>query len=109
MLGEHGALEKFVEEILVGLMTERVMFVGIEASSTGRFEASPSTGWYSGRTVEKRRKHCDDLANAKQIPSVFPEYIPPLASMVNHDSIPCDFEYTIITAYILKGLCIVGP
>jgi hypothetical protein len=38
-----------------------------------------------------------------------PDYIPPLASGVNHDSIPHDFEYTLIPAYILKGILIVGP
>jgi hypothetical protein len=68
-----------VEEILVDLMTERVMSVGIQASSTGGLQASPSTGRRSGRTAEKRSKHRDDLANAKQIPSVLPDYIPPLA------------------------------
>jgi hypothetical protein len=37
------------------------------------------------------------------------EYIPPLVGAVNHDSIPRDFEYTLITVYILKGIRIVGP
>jgi hypothetical protein len=109
MSGEHSTLEKSVEEILVDLMAERVMSVGIQASSTGGLQASPSTGRRSSRTTEKRRKHRDDLANAKQIPSVLPEYIPPLAGAVNHDSIPRDFEYTLITAYIPKGIHIVGP
>jgi hypothetical protein len=84
MSGEHSALEKSVEEILVDLMAERVMSVGIQASSTGGLQASPSTGRRSSRTTtEKRRKHRDDLANVKQIPSVLPDYIPPLAGMVN--------------------------
>jgi hypothetical protein len=38
-----------------------------------------------------------------------PDYIPPLAGTVNRDSIPRDFEYTLITAYIPKGIHIVGP
>jgi hypothetical protein len=109
MSGEHSALEKSVEEILMDLMAERVMSVGIQASSTGGLQASPSTGRHSSRTTEKRSKHRDDLANAKQIPSVLPDYIPPLAGMVNRDSIPREFEYTLITAYIPKGIRIVGP
>jgi hypothetical protein len=43
------------------------------------------------------------------IPSVFPHYILPLAGMVNLDSIPHEFVYTLITVYILKGIRIVGP
>jgi hypothetical protein len=99
-----------VEEILVELMAERVMSVGIQASSTGGLQASPSTRCHSSQTVTKKKiKHCDDLANAKQIPSVLPKYILPLASVVNRDSIPCEFEYTLITAYIPKGIRVVGP
>jgi hypothetical protein len=81
MSGEHSALEKSVEEILIDLMAEKVMSVGIQASSTGGLQASPSTGRRSGRTAEKRSKHRDDLANTKQIPSVLPDYIPPLTGM----------------------------
>jgi hypothetical protein len=47
------------------------------------------------------------MANAKQIPSVLPDYIPPLAGAVSHDSVPRDFEYTLITAYLPKGICAV--
>jgi hypothetical protein len=32
-----------------------------------------------------------------------------LASAVNHDNIPWDFEYILITTYIPKGICIFGP
>jgi hypothetical protein len=53
MSSEHSAIEKFVEKILVDLMTKRVMYVGIQASSTGKLQASPSTGWRSGCTTEK--------------------------------------------------------
>jgi hypothetical protein len=76
MSGERSAVEKSVEEILVDLMTEKVMSVGIQASSTGGLQASPSTGRRSGRAAEKRSKHRDDLANAKQIPSVLPRLHP---------------------------------
>jgi hypothetical protein len=110
MSGEHSTLEKSVEEILVDLMAERVMSVGLQASSTGGLQASPSTGHRSSRTMtEKRSKHHDDLANAKQIPSVLSEYIPPLAGVVNCDNIPHDFEYTLITAYLPKGIRAFGP
>jgi hypothetical protein len=109
MSGEHNVVEKSVEEILVDLMTERVMSVGIHASLTGRLQESPSSGRRSGYTAKKRRKHHDDLSNVKQIPSVLPDYISPLSSTVNCDNIPHDFEYTLITAYILKGIHMVGP
>ena len=54
-------------------------------------------------------KHHDDLGNAKQIPSILPDYIPPFIGTVNRENIPCDFEYMLIIAYIPKGICIVGP
>jgi hypothetical protein len=37
-----------------------------------------------------------------------PEYILPLASIVNCDSIPRDFEYYVFTLYTPKEICIVG-
>jgi hypothetical protein len=58
--------------------------------------------------TEHRSKHRSDLANAKQIPSIIPEYILPLDGMVNHENIPQDYEYTLITAYIPKGIRVVG-
>jgi hypothetical protein len=58
---------------------------------------------------KKRRKHSDNLENANMIPSVFPDYIPPLAGTVSRDSVLCDFEYMLITAYLSKGICTVGP
>jgi hypothetical protein len=111
MSGEPSALEISVGEILTKIMADRQFSVGIQASSTGGLQASPSTGHHSSHanpTTEKRSKHHDDLANAKQIPSVLPDYIPPLAGAVNRDNIPHDFEYTLITAYIPKGIHIVG-
>jgi hypothetical protein len=76
---------------------------------TGGLQESPLTGHRSICITEKRSKHYDDLANEKQISLVLTEYIPSLAGAINHDSIPCDFEYTLITAYIPKGIHIVGP
>jgi hypothetical protein len=110
MLGKASALEKSVEEILMDLMAERVMSVGLQVSSIGGLQASPSTGRHSTQNAtEKRSKHHDDLDNAKNIPSVLPDYIPPLDGMVNRDSILREFEYTLITTYISKGIHVVGP
>jgi hypothetical protein len=54
--------------------------------------------------TEKRSKHRNDLANAKQISLILPDYISPLTGVVNCDNIPWDFKYTLITAYIHKGI-----
>ena len=88
-------------------MAEKVMPVKIQASSTREVPASPSTdrGSRSSRAAtEKRTKHRDDLANAKLIPSILPDYIPPLASAVNRDSVPGDFDYTLVIVYLPKGI-----
>jgi hypothetical protein len=47
MSGEHNTLEKFVEEILIELMDEKVIYVGIQVSLTGGLQASPSTAHHS--------------------------------------------------------------
>jgi hypothetical protein len=47
--------------------------------------------------------------NVKLIPSILPDYIPPLAGAVSHDSVPRDFDYTVITAYLPKGIRAVRP
>jgi hypothetical protein len=49
------------------------------------------------------------LANVKLIPSVLPDYSPALSSTVSHDNHLRDFDYTLITAYLLKGIHAVGP
>jgi hypothetical protein len=70
-------------------------------------QASPSTARGSGTSrpsVEKRTKHKDDLENLKLIPSILPDYILPMAGVVNRDSVPRDFEYTMVTAYLSKGI-----
>jgi hypothetical protein len=109
ILDEFNAIEKIVEEVPIDLMTERVMsmFAGIQASSTRTGKASPSTAHGAGPSrpsAEKRTKHKDDLANAKLIPTIFPNYISPLAGTVSCDSVPREFEYTMVTAYLLKGI-----
>jgi hypothetical protein len=35
---------------------------------------------------------------------IMSDYIPPLTSAVSHDSVSRDFDYTLITAYLLKGI-----
>jgi hypothetical protein len=99
---------KVVEEVLIDLMTERVMSMstGVQASSTRGLPASPSTARAgpSRPSDEKRTKHRDDLANAKLIPTILPTYIPPLSGAINRDSVPRDFEYTLVTAYLPKGI-----
>jgi hypothetical protein len=109
MSGEPSVLEKSVEEILVELMAERVMYVGIQASSTGGLQASPSTGHHSSCATEKKASTTTIWLTRSRSHQSFLEYILPLAGTVNHNSIPRDFEYTLITAYIPKGIRVVGP
>jgi hypothetical protein len=112
MSDELSTVEKAVEDVLIDLMAERVMSerrmsAGVQASSTGGIQASPSTAHGAGpsrTTTETRTKHRDDIANAKLIPRILPTYIPPLSGGINHDSVPRDFEYTLITAYLPKGV-----
>jgi len=88
-------------------MSKRRMSTVVQASSTGGVQASPSISRGVGpsrTTIETRTKHRDDIANAKLIPHILPIYIPPLSDNINHDSVPKDFEYTLITAYLSKGL-----
>jgi hypothetical protein len=90
-------------------MTERVMSmsIGVKSSSMRGLLASPSTsrGARPSRPFdEKRTKHRDDLVNAKLIPTILPTYIPPLSSAVNRDSMPSDFKYTLVKAYLPKGI-----
>jgi hypothetical protein len=86
MSDELSAAEKVVEEVLIDLMTERVMSerglsTGVQASSTRGPQASPSTARAgpSRPTDEKQTKHRDDIANAKLIPHILPTYLPPLS------------------------------
>jgi hypothetical protein len=112
MSKEHSAVENSVEEILIDLMAEKVLSAGAQASSTRGVQASPSTARRSGPSrdgTEKWSKHRDDLVNAKLIPSIMPNYIPPLVGTVSCDSVPRDFDYTLIIVYLPKGICVVGP
>jgi hypothetical protein len=105
-------VEKYVQEILIDLMNKRVMSIGVQASSTRGVQASPSTarGSRPSRAATKKRtKHRDDLVNAKLLPSILPDYIPPLVGVVSRDSVPRDFDYTVITAYLPKGIRTVRP
>jgi hypothetical protein len=112
MSNELSIVEKVVEEVLIDLIAERVMSkrrmsIGVQESSTGGVQASPSTARAVGpskTTTETRTKHIDDIANAKLIPRIMSIYIPPLSGKINHDSVPRDFEYTLITAYLPKGV-----
>jgi hypothetical protein len=40
----------------------------------------------------------------KLVPSILPTYIPPLSGEINKESVPRDFEYTLVTAYLPKGV-----
>ena len=42
--------------------------------------------------------------NDKWISTILPTYIPPLSGVVNHDNVPRDFEYALVTAYLPKGI-----
>jgi hypothetical protein len=111
MSGELNAVEKSMEEILIDLIAEKVIYAGAQASSMKGLQASPLNACQSGPSqiaIEKRRKHRDDLVNAKLIPSILTDYILPLAGTVSHDSVPRDFDYTLITTYLPKGIRIVG-
>jgi len=44
------------------------------------------------------------LENTKLIPSIMSGYTPPLVGAVNRDSVPRDFDYTLVTTYLLKGM-----
>jgi len=109
MSDELSVAEKVVEEVLIVLMTKRVMSerglsTGVQSSSTRGLQASPSTTRTgpSRSTNEKSTKHKDDITNTKLIPRILPTYLPPLSGAINHDSVPQDFEYTLVTVYLLK-------
>jgi hypothetical protein len=48
MLGDFKEVEKSFEEILIDLMDEKVMSIGVQASSTRGVQASSSTAHGSG-------------------------------------------------------------
>jgi hypothetical protein len=63
----------------------------------------------SRAVTENRTNNRDVLVNVKIIPSILPDEIPPLAGMVNCDNVSRDFDYTVITAYLSKGIHAVRP
>jgi hypothetical protein len=69
---------------------------------------STTRGFGTSQVVtEKRTKHRDDIENVKIILTILPDYILPLADTVSHDSVLRYFDYTMVTAYLLKGIRIV--
>jgi hypothetical protein len=48
MSGDFSEVEKSIEEILIDLMDEKVMSIGVQASSMRGVQASPSTARGSG-------------------------------------------------------------
>jgi hypothetical protein len=81
MSGDFSTIKKSFEEILIDLMAEKVMSTGVQALLMRGMQESLSTARGSGPSrdsSDKRTKNFDDLANAKLIPSILPDYIPPL-------------------------------
>jgi hypothetical protein len=110
MSNEISAKKKVVKQVLIDMTTEKVMSAGIQASSMRGIQASPSTSHRSRPsrlTKEKRTKNRDDLSNTKLILSILVDYIPPLAGVVSHESVPRDFYYTMVIVYLSKGICVV--
>jgi hypothetical protein len=112
MSDEFSTTEESIREALASFITERVILerelsTGLHASSTRGVQASSSTAQAgtSRASAEHRTKHKDDMTNAKLVPSILPSYMPPLSSVINKDSVPRDFEYTLVTAYLPKGVC----
>jgi hypothetical protein len=91
MFEELSIVEKSMKEVLIDLMTERVMserviYVGVQVSLMRGLQASSSTARIyrpSRPTAEKITKHRDDLENLKLILTMFPDCILPLASTVS--------------------------
>jgi hypothetical protein len=107
MSNEISVAKKSIKEILIDLMAKKVMSTGIQASSTRGVKASSSTACGSGPSramTKKQTKHRDDLLNVKLIPSILLDYISPLDGVVSRDSVLRDFDYTVITAYLPKGI-----
>jgi hypothetical protein len=90
MSEELSIAEKAAEEVLIDLMTERVMSergvsIGVQASLTRGLQASLSTARArpSRPADEKCTKHRDDIMNAKMILRILPAYLPPLSDAIN--------------------------
>jgi hypothetical protein len=84
-------------------LSERRMSIGVQASSKRGVQVSPlTTREHLG--AERRTKNKDDIANGNLVPSILPAYIPPLSGEINRDNVPRYFEYTLVTAYLSKGV-----
>jgi hypothetical protein len=111
MSSERTELEKSIVEVLNKFMDDRAMSEGVHTSSTKVLQASPSTRRCLGRAnpaTKQRSKHRNNMANTKQASLILPDYISHLAGTVNFYNIPQKYEYTLIIAYIPKGIRIVG-
>jgi hypothetical protein len=107
MSDEPSTIEKVVEEVLIDLMTQKVMSIGAQASSKRGVQASLSIARRSRPSVaavKKRTKHQYELENEKLIPTILPDYIPPLANTVSCEIVPRNVDYTLVTMYLLKGI-----
>jgi hypothetical protein len=112
MSEEVSTLEEYAKKVLIDLMTKKVMserrmFAGVQASSTGGVQDFPSTARRAGTSktmTEERMKHRDDIVNAKLIPNILPAYLPPLRGAINRHSVPRDFDYALVMAYLPKGI-----
>jgi hypothetical protein len=112
MSDELTTLEESFTEVLLDLMTERAMSerrmsTGVQELLMSRVKASLSTAQAttSRAGAERRTKNKEDIANIKLVPSILPAYIHPLSGEINRDNVPRDFEYTLVTAYLPKGVC----
>jgi hypothetical protein len=112
MSEEISALEESVKEVLTDLRTKKVMSkinmsAGVQESSTGGVQASPSTAYGEGTSrimTEMRTNHRDNIMNAKLILSILPAYQPPLSDAINWDSVARYFEYALVMVYLPKGI-----
>jgi hypothetical protein len=111
MSDKFSVVEESVREVLASLRAERVMSergfsTCLHASSTRGVQASPLTirVGTSRADAERRAKHKEDMAKLNLVPSILPTYIPPLSDVINKDNVPRDFEYTLVTLYLPKGV-----
>jgi hypothetical protein len=87
-------------------MSKRGMSNGVKALSSRGVAASPSTT-QAGTSRDDAKlitKHRDDATNAKLVPTILPAYITPLSGDINRDSVPRDFQYTLVTVYLPKAV-----
>jgi hypothetical protein len=110
MSSDLSTVEKSIKEILIDLMAEKVLSIGVQPhrQRSASIPIDCTSIWAIPNCDREEKQASHDLENAKLIPSILPDYIPPLAGTVSRDSVPRDFDYTLITAYLPKGIRIVG-